>query len=279
MQKISTILSILFIVVFVLLQGERISAAEEEQFGYEIKMVKGKPFAVTLRTDGKRYVVMSTALKVGSYIAYFAAQDFTHRKEMIMNEFKEVKVVVDKEDVKGIKTVISLKTLDNKIVDDYELIVSLQIKRGYPCLAVYSKLVYKGKESAQTGFNWGIIDGFRYYAYPEGGKVKARKLEVAGVMKSKATKLGKGAYPWVWPTSGKGDGLGIMTVGMLAKNPLEEEAEIVISDVPPKKKLASGEFMDVPFILLPTTRKEGGYKPMRSLYERVKNLKWEMEEW
>ena len=98
-------------------------------------------------------------------------------------------------------------------------------------------------------------------------------------MKNRATKLGKGAYPWVWPTSGRGDGLGIMTVGMLEKNPLAREVEIVIADVPPKKKLSRGEFMDVPFILLPTTRKEGGYKPVLSLYKNIRNVKWEMEKW
>lgn len=265
MRKISTLLSIFILVTFIVLADGRTLAAEEERFGYEIKMVKNKPLAVILETGGKSYTMMSSTLSTEGYLAYFAAQDFTHKKEMIMHEFKEVKVVKDEENVKGIKTVISLKDLDNRVLPDYELVVSLQIKRNYPCLVVYSQLLYKGREPARMGLNWGIVSAFQYYIYPEGGKVKARKLEVAGIMKGKATKLGKGAYPWVWPTDGRGYGLGIMTMGMLLKNP--REGEIVITDVPPKRKLSRGEFMDVPFILLPTTKKEGGLKPVREVYD------------
>ncbi len=277
MQKISTLLSVFILATFIIPAGGRTFAAEEERFGYEIKMVRDKPMAVVLETGGKSYMMMSGALKTEGYLAYFAAQDFTHGKEMIMHEFKEVKVVKDEEDVKGIKTVISLQDMDGRVLPDYELVVSLQINRGYPNLVVYSKLVYKGREPARIGLNWGITGDFQFYVYPEGDEIRARRLEVAAIMRGRATKLGRGAYPWIWPTNGKGDGLGIMTVGMLLKNPLE--GEIVITDVPPKRKLSRGEFMDVPFILLPTTKEEGGVKPVRELYERVKRVRWEMADW
>lgn len=276
MQKFSALLNIFIFTTFIILTGGRTFAAEE-RFGFEIKMVRGEPFAVVLETGGNSFVMMSSVLRVGGFLAYFAAQDFTHGKEMIMHEFKEIEVVKDEEDVKGIKTVISLQDLDGRVLPDYKLVVSLQINRGCPSLVVYSKLVYKGREPARIALNWGITGDFRYYVYPKGDEIRARRLEVAKIMRGRATKLGRGAYPWIWPTNGRGDGLGIMTVGMLLNNPLERE--IVITDAPPKKKLNRGEFMDIPFILLPTTKEEGGVKPVRKLYERIRGIRWKMADW
>ncbi|MCD6220356.1 hypothetical protein J7K43_08250 [Candidatus Calescamantes bacterium] len=271
LMKKAGFFSLIFLITLPLL-------SEGKGFTCEIKKDrKGNPIAIIFETHGKKYQMLSSALRADKYLAYFAAEDFKHKKEMVMGEFKEIKIVKDEERIKGVKTFISLKDQNNEEVKDYILQVNLAIRKEFPCLAVYSKLIYKGSETTEAGFNWGISGDFRYYACPERGRIVARKLEVKGVMEKRATKLGKGAYPWVWPTSGKGDGLGIMTVGMLVKNP--EEKEIVITDVPPKKRLKKGDFMDVPFILFPTTKEEGGLKALRRFYERVKKVKWEMEDW
>jgi len=261
---------------------QRNVVSQEDSFGFEIRQLKGKPFVVSLQTGGEKYHLLAETLKAGPYIAYFAAEDFTQRKDMTMCDFKKIKVVKDEEDIKGIKAVLSLKDKDRKVVPDYDLIICMQITKGLPCLAVYSKLVYNGQRPVEAGLNWGLsgvdkVHQFGYYACPANGKVIARKLETSSLMRGKATKLGKGAYPWVWATPGDGNGLGIMTIGMLMKNP--DAYEIAISDVPPKQKLRKGDYMDVSIILLPTTRAQGGYKPVVKLYEDIKDIKWEMENW
>lgn len=279
MQKIFGLLTAFLLFCFlslpVLIGGE--VNAKEETFGYEIKTIRDQPFAIVLRTQGKAYTMLASALRTEGYIAYFAGEDFTHRKELIMKEFKKIEVKKDTDDIKGIKAVILLQDQHGNIPEDYELVVCLQIRRDLPCLVVYPKLVYKGERPIEMAVNWGIIGDFQYYAYPHDSEVRARKLEVRGLLRGRARRLGRGAYPWVWPTCGGGYGLGIMTVGMLLKNP--PEREIVITDVPPKKRLKRGEFMDVPFIFLPTTPEEGGYKPVSSLYEKIKGIEWGMADW
>ena len=250
-----------------------------EEFGYEIRGAKENPSGIFLQTQGKQYVLLGPTIKTEGYLAYFAAQDFTRNIEMVPRKIEEVKVIKDDAATKGLKVTISLVDQNNQLVKDYSLLVCLEVDKKYPCLVVYSKLVYLGSEAISAGFNWGFSDHFKYYVYPEEGKVTARKLETSGALKTQVTKVGKGAYPWIWLTGGKGNGLGISALGMFTKAELEGEMQVALSAAPPTKELSKGESMGVAFILLPTTKQEGAYKRVISFYEEIKRVRWELEKW
>ncbi len=268
MRKISCLLvMILFLSIFTL---------GEEKFALELVKIKDKVEMVRILTKNLRYQAIPQALRLGRYLGYFAAQDFTHKKEMIMKEFKEIQVIKDTPKQKGVKVIYYLQDQNNQRVSDYLLEVNLEVRKEYPCLAMCSRLRYTGEGEALTGLNWGFSDNFRYYVVPEGGKVKAFKIERKGLLSGKATKIGKGAYPWIWFTDGKGKGLGMITDGMLVAGIQEGELQIGVSDAPPKKKLTSGESMEVVFIFLPT---EKGYKPIKEIYSRARSIRWEVDQW
>ncbi|NOZ64636.1 MAG: hypothetical protein GXO71_06895 [Caldiserica bacterium] len=248
----------------------------EKNFGYKLVKMNDEIAMVELFSEGYDYRILPEVFRIGSYIGYFAAQDFTNKKEMTLKKFADVKVVMDEENKKGIKIKFILQDQEQRDITDYVLETNLEIRKGYPFLVMVSKLRYIGGGKAETGFNWGFSDGFKYYVIPEGRKVRAFTIVRKGLLSGRSMKIGKGAYPWVWFTDGKGKGLGMITDGMLVAGILGGELQVGVSDVPPKKKLASGESMDVVFFLLPTMK---GYKPVKKMFEKIKGVSWETDKW
>lgn len=259
MRKVSCVLLILLLGLLL--------TAEEKKFGYEFtKGRKGEIFKVALYTDGKRYDVLPAAIKIDQYLLYFAGENMTTRQDLLMDKFKEVKVVRDEENKKDIKVLITLHDGKGKTVNDYILELVLEIWKGEPFLAIYSRLRYLGDKKAKTALNWGIGDHFKYYTIPKGSQVKTYKLGV-GRGRRKYT-IGK--TNWLYAHSGKGYGLGIITSGIAGKG----EDFIFVNSWPRAKYLTAGKSLDVFMIISPV---KGGYKPIQQMFEKLKRVKWDLD--
>ncbi|MCD6521922.1 hypothetical protein J7K56_04060 [Candidatus Calescamantes bacterium] len=243
----------------------------EEKFGYEFtKGRKGEIFKITLYAEGVKYDIIPTAIKVENYLLYFAAENLKEKKSMLMDDFKEVKVVRDEENKKDILTLIYLHDGKGHRINDYILQVTFEIWKGYPFLAFYSKLKYMGDKKAKTALNWGIGDHFKYYTIPKGRKVKTFKLQSKGRFSKRKTKIGKVA--WVYAHSGKGYGLGIITPWLVGKG----EDFLFVNPVPQVKYLKKGDTMDVFILIFPV---KGGYKPVQTMFEKLRKVSWDLDRW
>ena len=234
-----------------------------DDFGYKITDSE-----IILKVKNNSYFVEPSVIRAGNYIAYFAGKDSTSKKDMTVGRKKSVKVVVDKPDRKIVQLVCSLKDLKGNILKDYELELNLEIRRDLPCLIMMSKFRYLGGDRVLCVMNWGISGSLEYYSVPERGKVVTRKLPGIGRI-TRRTKIG--IKPWIYAHAGKGEGIGLITSGLLGK----QEDFIYVNYVKgrsQRKRLERGKSMDLFMIFLPIEK--GGTKPIASLYERVKNIQW-----
>jgi len=195
---------------------------------------------------------------------YFAAQDFTKNRELIVKKVKEVNVLKDEEKRKIIKATYILGD-DKKIYPEYQLTLFLEIREEFPFLAIYSKFTYNGEGNPECGINWGmesVYEPYKYYTIPQKDKILTYKLE-----KTKKTKIGHAN--WIFANTGKGEGGGLIAPAVILG---KGEDFIFINSVPPKKKLSKGESIDVFMIFMPI---EKNYKILEELFEKTKTIKWE----
>ena len=258
----------LVLVLLLVFSNTAISNGAEDEFGYKIVKSGEEFWKLVFTTEGNSYEVLSSTVRAGGCLIYFAGKDFTHHRDMMIDNIKELKVIKDEDNRKVVKVYFLLQDLEGKRVPDYSLEVSLEIRKGLPSLEMYSKLRYKGEERALTGLNWGISDGFKYYAIPQKNEVKNYALPQK-IGKFTRTKIG--VCPWIYAHGGKGEGLGVITSSLLGKG----EDYIFVNSIPQKKRLGKNESMDVFILVCPVK----GYKPIASLYERVKNIDWDIDKW
>lgn len=214
-----------------------------------------------LYTQGNVYLIQSTSIICSGNMLYFAAKDFTAKKDLIVGKTEKIEVVVDKKDRKIVKITFAMES-KKKILPQYKLIVYGEIRREFPFLAIYSKFLYLGdKEKHLCGINWGLSSAykpFKYYAIPKG----TYKLE-----KTRKTKIGHAN--WIFVNTGDGTGAGLIApAAILGKG----EDFIFINSVPPKKRIKKGESIDVFMIFMPINK---NWKILPQLFEKIKGIKWE----
>lgn len=235
--------------------------AEVPKFGYKIQDED-----VFLMTEGNVYLVQPISIICKDVMLYFAAQDSTLKRDMVVNKKKEIKVVSDEEGRKVIKaTYLLADAQKNTIYKDYELVLFLEIQKGFPFLAIYSKFVYTGTGTSKCAINWAmdsVYEPFKYYTIPVKGKEKTHKL-----VKTRKTKIGQAN--WIFANRGDGTGGGLIApAAVLGRG----EDFIFLNSVPPKKKLKKGESIDLFMIFVPINK---NYKILPELFEKIKNKKWE----
>jgi len=221
---------------------------------------------VYLITEKNNFLVQPQSIISNGNMLYFAAQDFTKNRELIVKRTKELKVIKDEPKRKIIKATYVLGD-DKNEYPDYSLVLFLEIREEYPFLIIYSKFIYNGVGISECGINWAMenaYEPYKYYTIPEKGKIMTHKLE-----KTKKTKIGQAN--WIFANTGKGEGGGLIAPAVILG---KGENFIFINSVPPKKKLSKGESIDVFMIFMPI---EKNYKILNELFEKIKNIKWEYE--
>ncbi|MCM8804279.1 MAG: hypothetical protein NC833_03380 [Candidatus Omnitrophica bacterium] len=245
--------------LFFLLLGKCFSVVK---FGYKFTPEKD----VYLITEENNFLVQPQSIISNGNMLYFAAQDFTKNIELVVKKTKEVKVLKDEPKRKIIKVIFSLAD-DKRVYDDYSLILYLEIREGFPFLAIYSKFLYNGEGQVECGINWAMENAYKpykYYTIPQKGRFVTYKLE-----KTKKTKIGQAN--WIFANTGEGVGGGLIAPAVILG---KGEDFIFINSVPPKKRLSKGESIDVFMIFMPI---EKNYKILEELFEKIKNIKWEYE--
>ncbi|MCX7704709.1 MAG: hypothetical protein N2115_00415 [bacterium] len=226
---------------------------------------------VLIATEGALYAVSADGIHSAGYIMYFAAKDFTADKDLTMKKLKEAKLIVDKPDRKVVKAVFLMENQKNVIDNDYLHVMFLEIRKDYPFLAVDSRFTYLGEGTHVCGINWGMegssdANKFKYFAYPEGGKILNFKM---GPLKStQSNKIG--VKDWLYAHDGKGYGAGLICAGILARG----EDFIFINSVPQKKQLRKGNFVEVFFITMPISK---NFKILQEIFDEIKTVKWVYE--
>lgn len=250
---------ILSLLIFLFIVFPLYSAAPK--FGYKIQ---GED--VFFMTEGNTFLVQAVSIICKENMLYFAAQDITLKRDMIVNKVKEIKVIVDEQERKVVRaTYLLADAKTEKVYNDYELVLFMEIQKGMPFLAIYSKFVYTGAGVSECAINWAldsVYEPFKYYTIP--GKTKE---ETYKLVKTKKTKIGQAN--WIFANRGDGTGGGLIApAAILGRG----EDFIFLNSVPPKKKLKRGEFIDIFMIFVPI---EKNYKILQEIFEKVKDKKWE----
>ncbi|MCM8777344.1 MAG: hypothetical protein NC905_03685 [Candidatus Omnitrophica bacterium] len=217
-------------------------------------------------TEGSMFLVQPVSIICSDNMLYFAAQDITAKRDLIVNKTKEVKCIVDQDDRKVVKaTYLLADAKSNTVYKDYELVLFLEILKGYPFLAISSKFVYTGNGINECAINWAldsIYEPFKYYTIPVKGKEETHKL-----VKTKKTKIGQAN--WIFANRGDGTGGGLIApAAILGRG----EDFIFLNSVPPKKKLKKGESIDLFMIFFSINK---NYKIIPTIFEKIKDRKWE----
>lgn len=261
----------LFLVGLLLLSGQALVSQEKKEGGEE---VKGKKFGVRVSkedvifyTEGNFYLIQAESINAGGNILYFAAQDFSGRKELLVKKMTGAELTTDTEDRKVVKVTFALGD-DKQIQPDYKLVLFTEIRKGQPYLAIYSKFMYEGSDEHTCGINWGMENAYeankyQYYTIPKEGKEATYKLK--GGMKNKI-----GYAKWLYAHDGKGSGAGLICPALLGKG----EDFIFVNAVPQKKALKKGLSMDV-FMVFMSIQKN--YKVLDSIYQQISGINWKYE--
>lgn len=247
-------------IFFLLLSSALISSSGANRFGYRTVIND-----VFFMTEGNMFLVQPESIVCSGNMIYFAAQDATAKKDLIVNKTKNIAVVVDENARKVVKMTFLLSDDKNTVYNDYELVLFLEIREGFPFLAMLSKFVYTGSGTRECGINWALDSAhepFKYYTIPHKGEIKTFPL-----VKTKRTKIGQAN----WIFANKGDGVG---GGLIAPAAILGRGEdfIFLNSVPPKKKLSKGESIDLFMIFVPINK---DFKILPELFEKIKSIKWE----
>ncbi|MBN1444502.1 MAG: hypothetical protein JW957_00140 [Candidatus Omnitrophica bacterium] len=215
--------------------------------------------------NNSMFLVQPSSIICNGNMLYFAAQDFTAKKDLTVEKTKDIKVIVDEENRKVAKATFLLADDKKGVQRDYELVLFLETRKEFPFLVIYSKFVYTGSGTNECGINWAVDsthDPFKYYTIPQKGENKAVPL-----VKTRRTKIGQAN--WIFVHNGKGVGAGIIApAAVLGRG----EDFIFLTSVPPKKKLKRGESLDVFIIFMPINK---NFKTLPEIFERIKTIKWE----
>jgi len=221
---------------------------------------------VYLVTEGNMYLVQPVSIICADNMLYFAAQDINAKRDLIVSKAKETKVLVDQNDRKVVKaTYLLADAKSNVVYNDYELVLFLEILKGFPFLAISSKFVYKGQGTHECAINWAldsVYEPYKYYTIPVKGEIKTFKL-----VKTKKTKIGQAN--WLFANIGDGTGGGLIALSAILGM---GEDFIFLNSVPPKKKLSSGESIDLFMLFMPINK---NYKILPEIFEKIKTKKWE----
>ncbi|MCM8784741.1 MAG: hypothetical protein NC827_06495 [Candidatus Omnitrophica bacterium] len=231
------------------------------EFGYKFTPEKDILFI----TKDNNFLVQPQSIMSHGNMLYFAAQDFTKNRELLVKRVKEIKVIKDEPKRKIIKATYSLGS--DKEYPEYSLILFLEIREEFPFLAICSKFVYNGEGTSECGINWAMenaYEPYKYYTIPEKGKIATYKLE-----KTRKTKIGQAN--WIFGNTGKGEGGGLIAPAVILG---KGESFIFINSVPPKKKLSKNESIDVFMIFMPINK---NFKILEELFLKIKDIKWEYE--
>ncbi len=248
--------SALFLLLFV---SSAIPQTPAYKFGY--RTIANDTFFMT---EGNIFLVQPASIVCSGNMMYFAAQDFTAKKDMIVNKTKNVTVITDEQKRKVVKMTFLLSDEKDNIYNDYELVLFLEIREGFPFLAIFSKFVYNGAGTNECGINWALDSAqepFKYYTIPHKGKIETFPL-----VKTKRTKIGQA--DWIFANKGDGVGGGLIAPGVILGR---GEDFIFINSVPPKKKLSKGQSIDLFMIFMPINK---NFKTLPELYEKIKDIKW-----
>jgi len=248
-----------FMVISCLLFSSILTAAS--RFAYRIS---GEDvFFIT--ENNSVFLVQPASIVCSGNMLYFAAQDFTAKKDFIVAKTKDIKVIIDEKNRKVVKETFLLADDKNKVSSDYELVLFLEIRQEFPFLAIYSKCVYTGSGIHECGVNWGLASAhepFKFYTIPQKGENKTYPL-----VETKRTKIGQ--TNWIFANTGEGIGAGLIAPAAILGRGKDF---IFLNSVPPKKKLGKGESIDIFMIFLPVNK---NYKILPELFEKIKNIKWE----
>ncbi len=235
-------------------------ASAASRFSYSIK--DGDVFFVT--EANSMFLVQPSSIICNGNMLYFAARDFTAKKDMTVEKTKDVKVVIDEENRKVVKATFLLADDKKTVCKNYELVLFLETRREFPFLAIYSEFVYTGTGTNECGINWAVDSThtpFKYYTIPQGAN------QAVPLVKTKRTKIGQAN--WIFVHNGQGTGAGIIApAAFLARG----EDFVFLTGVPPKKKLSRGQSLDVFMIFMPINK---NFKTLPETFEKIKNLKWE----
>jgi hypothetical protein len=254
--------TLFFVILLLLFTSVSIPVSASPRFDYRI--VKEDVF---LMTENNMFLVQPVSIVCAGSMLYFAAQDFTAKKDMIVNRTKNINVIVDEKTRKVIKATFLLAGENNAVYKDYELVLFLEIREGFPFLAIYSKFVYTGSGTRECGINWALdsaYEPFRYYTIPHKGEIKTFRL-----VKTRRTKIGQAN--WIFANTGKGTGGGLIAPAALLGR---GEDFIFLNSVPAKKKLGRGESIDLFMIFMPINR---NFKILPEIFEKVKDINWKYE--
>lgn len=240
-----------------------------------VKEVKGKDRIavmvtkedVTFATSGSTYCIQPESISSAGYMMYFAAKDETADKELLVKKLQKTEVKIDSPDIKFVNASFALGD-QNNIDPNYRLDLQLEVKKGFPMLAVNSKFVYLGEGTHKCVINWGVSNAassprnkFKYYQMPKEGKLSTFHLAAEGA----STKIGYAK--WICANDGRGNGVGLICPSMIGKG----DDFIFINSVPPEKELSANQSSDVFFLFMPIHK---NVKLLDSLYSQAFAMKW-----
>ena len=111
------------------------ASAQPPRFDYRI--VRDDVFFMV---GNNTFLVQPVSIVSGGSMVYFAAQDFTGKRNLIVNRTKDIKVITDEKNRKVVRVTFLLGDDEkNNVYNDYELVLFLEIREGMPFLAIYSK--------------------------------------------------------------------------------------------------------------------------------------------
>ncbi|MGI6595580.1 MAG: hypothetical protein ACOX1Z_02650 [Candidatus Ratteibacteria bacterium] len=130
---------------------------------------------VFLMTEGNTFLIQPISIICKENMLYFAAQDNTLKKEMVVNKAKEVKIVADENEKKHCESDLTCFQTLIKIrpLQIMSWLCSMRFNKDFRFLAIYSQFVYTGSGTNECAINWAldsVYEPYKYYTIPHKGK-------------------------------------------------------------------------------------------------------------
>jgi hypothetical protein len=222
----------------------------------------GKIKHVEIFINDQKYTFFPYAIRTGKYEIVFAGSDETRGRkwDIMLGGIKTAKVLIDKADHKKLNIVYELesarRTKRRLVYKEYGLELMVEIRRGFPCIAILSRFKNKGPSKCRIAQGWGPFKG-KYWT-TEGflGRIVTKRFIPI------PKKIGIKKWIYIHDKRAGGNGLGIITPGILGTN----QDGVFINPIPSRKTLKRYETQDIVFTL---THVQVSYQELIKLYKSL----------